>query len=97
MTSHTRREFLAEVGRGMVVATVGYSLASELGLATAFALPGLQVEVPRVGHDELQRQRLEQRDLGCRRAVLAERDLARHSIVTDAIESLPSSQKDVCL
>src|SRR5207245_328382 len=33
---HTRREFLADVGRGMLVATVGYSLASELGLAPAF-------------------------------------------------------------
>src|SRR5213083_2352509 len=32
-TSRTRREFLAEVGRGMLVATVGYELASELGLA----------------------------------------------------------------
>ena len=37
MKSQTRREFLAEVGRGMVVATVGSSLASDLGLATAFA------------------------------------------------------------
>src|SRR4051812_24397858 len=35
--SQNRREFFADVGRGMVVATVGYSLASELGLATAFA------------------------------------------------------------
>ncbi len=34
---HTRREFLADVGRGMLVATVGYGLASELGLAPAFA------------------------------------------------------------
>src|SRR5215831_14434230 len=33
----TRRQFLADVGRGMLVATVGYSAASELGLATAFA------------------------------------------------------------
>src|SRR5205809_3745000 len=30
----TRREFLAEVGRGMLVATVGYEMASELGLAS---------------------------------------------------------------
>ncbi|HWN94953.1 MAG TPA: hypothetical protein VNT99_07965, partial [Methylomirabilota bacterium] len=37
MKKQARREFLAEVGRGMVVATVGYSLASELGLATTFA------------------------------------------------------------
>ena len=36
-TSTSRREFLADVGRGMVVATVGYSLASELGLATVLA------------------------------------------------------------
>src|SRR4051812_35089178 len=36
-TNSTRRQFLGEVGRGMVVATVGYSLASELGLATTFA------------------------------------------------------------
>jgi hypothetical protein len=34
---HTRREFLADVGRGMLVATVGYGMASELGLARAFA------------------------------------------------------------
>src|SRR6266404_2743515 len=33
-TPRTRREFLAEVGRGMLVATVGYKLASELGLAS---------------------------------------------------------------
>src|SRR5262245_47938096 len=36
-TPQTRREFLAEVGRGMVVATVGYGLAHELSLAPAFA------------------------------------------------------------
>ena len=36
-TSPNRREFFADVGRGMVVAAVGYSLASELGLATTFA------------------------------------------------------------
>src|SRR5687767_11300572 len=35
--THSRREFFADVGRGMVVATVGYSLASDLGLATTFA------------------------------------------------------------
>src|SRR5262249_44419925 len=33
----TRREFLAEVGRGMLIATVGYEVASELGLASALA------------------------------------------------------------
>ena len=31
----TRREFLAEVGRGMLVASVGFELASELGLASS--------------------------------------------------------------
>jgi hypothetical protein len=30
----TRREFLTEVGRGMVIATVGYEVASQLGLAS---------------------------------------------------------------
>jgi len=33
----TRRDFLADVGRGMVVATVGAGLASDLGLAPAWA------------------------------------------------------------
>jgi hypothetical protein len=33
----TRREFLAEVGRGMLVATVGGEVASQLGLASALA------------------------------------------------------------
>src|SRR6476659_9859304 len=32
-----RREFLADVGRGMLVATVGPAVANELGLAPAFA------------------------------------------------------------
>src|SRR6266581_4427428 len=36
-TPHTRREFLADVGRGMLVATVGYGIARELSLAPAFA------------------------------------------------------------
>ncbi len=34
---HTRREFLADVGRGMLVASVGYGMATDLGLAPAFA------------------------------------------------------------
>src|SRR5438105_2527689 len=34
---NTRREFLAEVGRGMLMASVGYGIASELGLSAAFA------------------------------------------------------------
>jgi len=36
-TVQTRREFLTEVGRGMIVATVGYSMASDLGLAAVLA------------------------------------------------------------
>lgn len=35
-TPRTRREFLTEVGRGMLVAAVGYEVASDLGLAAAF-------------------------------------------------------------
>ncbi|HEV8542083.1 MAG TPA: hypothetical protein VGR78_06815 [Verrucomicrobiae bacterium] len=31
----TRREFLADVGRGMLVGTLGYGMASELGLSSA--------------------------------------------------------------
>ena len=41
-TPHTRREFLAEVGRGMLVATVGYELASELGLAAEVPEPAVK-------------------------------------------------------
>src|SRR5947208_13797205 len=33
----TRREFLAEVGRGMLLATVGCEVAGELGVSPAFA------------------------------------------------------------
>jgi hypothetical protein len=36
-TPRTRREFLAEVGRGMLVATVGCEVAGDLGLSTAQA------------------------------------------------------------
>jgi hypothetical protein len=37
MNPLTRREFLADVGRGMLVASLGSGVASELGLARAFA------------------------------------------------------------
>jgi len=37
MAQQSRREFLAEVGRGMITVSVGCSLASELGLAPALA------------------------------------------------------------
>ena len=35
MNEHSRREFLADVGRGMLVASVGQFLAQDLGLASA--------------------------------------------------------------
>ena len=37
MGSHNRREFLADVGRGMLIGSVGVTLAADMGLATAFA------------------------------------------------------------
>jgi len=39
-TPRNRREFLADVGRGMLVASVGYGMASELGLVSALAEEG---------------------------------------------------------
>ena len=36
-STYARREFLGEVGRGMILATVGCSVASELGLVKTFA------------------------------------------------------------
>ena len=37
MNNHSRREFLVDVGRGMMVASVGAALASELGATPVFA------------------------------------------------------------
>jgi hypothetical protein len=37
MNRHTRREFLADVGRGMLLASVGSVMATDLGLAPAWA------------------------------------------------------------
>jgi len=37
MSRHDRREFLASVGQGMLVASVGATMASDLGLAPALA------------------------------------------------------------
>ncbi|MCH8149046.1 MAG: hypothetical protein IH987_13870 [Planctomycetes bacterium] len=37
MNGHSRREFLVDVGRGMMIAGVGATLASELGISTVFA------------------------------------------------------------
>src|SRR5262245_39893900 len=40
MTQRTRREFLSDVGTGMVVASIGSGLAAELGFSSAFAADG---------------------------------------------------------
>ncbi|HXT57192.1 MAG TPA: hypothetical protein VN699_01105, partial [Pirellulales bacterium] len=40
MRRNNRREFLAGVGRGMLVAGVGYSVAVDMGLSPAFADDG---------------------------------------------------------
>src|SRR5438105_2219641 len=37
---HTRREFLADVGRGMLIASVGYGAAVDMGLSPALADAG---------------------------------------------------------
>lgn len=42
MTNRNRREFLADVGKGMLVASVGATLASEMGLSTGFAAEGAE-------------------------------------------------------
>src|SRR5678815_1939379 len=36
----SRREFLSQVGRGMIVASVGSALAADMGLAPVFAAEG---------------------------------------------------------
>src|SRR5437660_2084775 len=40
MTDRTRREFLVDVGRGMLIAGVGSGLATDLGLTPAWAADG---------------------------------------------------------
>src|SRR5271163_2166202 len=40
MSDRSRREFLADVGRGMLVASVGSNLAVDMGLASARAADG---------------------------------------------------------
>src|SRR5688572_18358438 len=40
MARHTRREFLEDVGRGMLLAGLGTTLAGDLGLARVFADDG---------------------------------------------------------
>ncbi len=37
MNASTRREFLGDVGKGMLIAGLGASLAGDLGISTAFA------------------------------------------------------------
>ncbi len=41
MERYRRRDFLADVGRGMLVASVGSTLAQDLGLATSPAWAAL--------------------------------------------------------
>src|SRR5687767_3558625 len=40
MTNHARRDFLADVGRGMLVASLGPALATQFGLPQAFGDDG---------------------------------------------------------
>ena len=40
MNPTNRREFLSDVGRGMLAAGLGTSLANDLGFSTAFATQG---------------------------------------------------------
>ncbi|HUR53266.1 MAG TPA: hypothetical protein VMZ71_04005, partial [Gemmataceae bacterium] len=40
MVPNTRREFLADVGRGMLVASLGATVAGDLGLSSVFAADG---------------------------------------------------------
>ena len=40
MNNRSRREFLSNVGEGMLIAGIGPALAAELGIATAFAADG---------------------------------------------------------
>src|SRR5437868_2050114 len=42
MSACNRREFLADVGRGMLVASVGASVAHDLGLSAAWAAEGAE-------------------------------------------------------
>ncbi len=42
MAPSTRRAFLSDVGRGMLAAGLGSSLAHDLGFSTAFAAEGAQ-------------------------------------------------------
>ena len=44
MMNHNRREFLADVGKGMLVASVGSGLAAELGIGLA---PSFAAEIPK--------------------------------------------------
>jgi hypothetical protein len=48
----SRREFLADVGRGMLVAGVGYSTALEMGLSSAHAVEGSEANGLTFGHLE---------------------------------------------
>ena len=52
MNRHTRRDFLQDVGRGMLVASVGSSAAFDMGLARGLAADA--VATPRLNFGELE-------------------------------------------
>ena len=76
----TRREFLADVGRGMLLATVGSGLASELSLAPAFA-----ADAPDTFCDALQTPRASPITFDILRARGAEALLVSDSEVAEAM------------
>src|SRR6516165_226790 len=54
MNGHSRRRFLADVGRGMLVASVGTSLAGDLGLAPSWAAEAASSGPPRLNFGKLE-------------------------------------------
>ncbi len=54
MNGHSRRRFLADVGRGMLVASVGTSLANDLGFAPAWAAEAASSAPPRLNFGKLE-------------------------------------------
>ena len=45
MNTHSRREFLSDVGQGMLVASLGATLASDIGVSTAMAAETNEVTI----------------------------------------------------
>ena len=54
MAPGSRRQFLAEVGRGMFVAGLGFSLATDLGLSTTMASSDFDGETDRLRFGKLE-------------------------------------------